>query len=266
MNQITPIYVCCHEDCPLPKNELLIPLQAGRANAAFPLNMAGDDSGDNISARNQNFCELTVLYWIWRNTRHECFGLCHYRRFLNLAGNETELDSFEEFTARSGHTPDNLNQLMNDYDLILPRAKTKSGGASLYQLYAAAHHIGDLDLALSIIRNVYPHMFQAAETALFNQPLAYYKNMMIARRNFADAYCRWLFDILHRLDCLIYPQLKSRTSYQKRVYGFLAERLFNVFLEDYRRRNTLRVKEVPLLVYAPPAQSENIVWQKVSNS
>ena len=45
MNPTIPIYVCCHQKCRLPDNELLVPIQAGRAAAGFRLDMAGDDSG-----------------------------------------------------------------------------------------------------------------------------------------------------------------------------------------------------------------------------
>ena len=263
MNPTIPIYVCCHQQCRLPDNELLVPIQAGRAAAGFRLDMAGDDSGENISLRNQNFCELSVLYWIWRNTEHDCFGLCHYRRFFNLVGDGTDLESLEDFTAQSGHTAENLQQLMESYDLIVPAAKSKENGSSLYKLYAAAHHLNDMNLALAIIRDVYPEMIPAAQNVIFKQTRAYYKNMMICRRDFADVYCRWLFDVLRRLDNLIYPQLDKRTPYQQRVYGFLGERLFNIFLEYYRRDHPLRIKEVPLLIYRQPTTEEIPLWQTV---
>lgn len=257
MDQFIPIYVCCHDTCQLPNNELLVPIQAGRKTAAYKLSMQGDDSGINLSNRNVNYCELSALYWIWHNTRHKCFGLCHYRRFFNLRDERQELDSFDNFTVLSGHSNIIINQLMKEYDLILPYPKTKNNGCCLYQLYSSAHEIDDLDLALKIIRDVYPEMWTATEEVIFHQPLAYYKNMMIAHRDFADAYCNWLFDVLSRLDSLIYSQLSQRNSYQQRVYGFLAERLFNVFLEYYRRRNSLRIKEVPLLFYPQtPANNE----------
>lgn len=256
-----PIYVCCHNECFLPENELLIPIQAGRRIAEHKLDMLGDDSGENISQRNANYCELTALYWIWRNTKHSCFGLCHYRRYFNLTDETSELSNFESFSVQSGHSHNNLNRLMQKYDLILPYAKTKNNGSSLYQLYASAHQINDMDLALLIIRDIYPEMISAAETAIFNQPRAFYKNMMIAHRDFADAYCRWLFDILKRLDCLIYPQLEKRTLYQQRAYGFLAERLLNIFLEYYRRHHPIRIKEVPLLLCTEPPSEKLTMGQ-----
>lgn len=29
--------------------------------------MIGDDTGDNISDKNREYCELTGIYWTWKN-------------------------------------------------------------------------------------------------------------------------------------------------------------------------------------------------------
>ena len=34
-------------------------------------------TGDHISSKNPNYCELTGLYWAWKNLDCEYIGLCH---------------------------------------------------------------------------------------------------------------------------------------------------------------------------------------------
>lgn len=52
-------------------------------------NTIGDDSGDNISRLNRNFCEMTVQYWAWKNFdavgNPDFIGFMQYRRQLILS-------------------------------------------------------------------------------------------------------------------------------------------------------------------------------------
>lgn len=79
-----------HKDVALRKNyEIplwITPMQAGRACTDTELGIATDNTGENISLKNPNYCELTVSYWTWKNNKNRYKGICHYRRIFALAG------------------------------------------------------------------------------------------------------------------------------------------------------------------------------------
>ena len=73
--------------------------------------------------------------------------------------------------------------------------------------------------------------------------------MFITHKEIFDQYMAWLFGILDKaeeiIDLSIYDNLPlNERNYQYRVYGFLAERLFNVWL---CKNSQLKCKEVMVL-------------------
>lgn len=61
-----------------------IPIQVGAALTDKRIAMVTDNQGENISEKNKKYCELTALYWIWKNDHAKYVGLSHYRRRFDI--------------------------------------------------------------------------------------------------------------------------------------------------------------------------------------
>ena len=79
------ILVCCHKNDIFKSSDVYLPIQVGRAISNTILNMQGDNEGLNISEKNDCYCELTGMYWAWKNLKGvDYIGLCHYRRYFDF--------------------------------------------------------------------------------------------------------------------------------------------------------------------------------------
>ena len=112
-------------------------------------------------------------------------------------------------------------------------------------MYKKGHIASDYDLILDIIKEKYPEMYNTAVN-VSNKHYMYAANMLICKKELFDKYANWLFDILFETEKRIQQDVLTRDDYQQRVYGFLSERLMNVFISYH---SELKVKEVPLLFY-----------------
>ena len=60
-----------------------------------------DDRFDNISRKNECYCELTGLYWLWKNCDDDIIGLVHYRRFFYKRWKKINEKSLGRYPAHS---------------------------------------------------------------------------------------------------------------------------------------------------------------------
>ena len=220
-----------------------MPLHVG-AEGKESLGYTPDNTGENISSKNPNYCELTGLYWAWKNMDYEYIGLCHYRRYF---GKSTHTKDIEKKKSAIFHRAD-YEKLLEKYDVILP-VKRNYYIETVRSQYEHAHFKKDLDEVQKIIAEKYPG-YADAFTAVMNRRTLHILNMFVMKKSYFDEYCAWLFDILFTLEKRI--DISSYDAYEKRIFGFLSERLFNVWLE----RQNLKKVEVPVMFL------ENIDWPK----
>lgn len=244
------IYCCYHQRAPRVHAEFLRPIQAGRAAASQRLAMPGDETGESISSRNRCWCELTALYWIRHNTADAIAGLVHYRRLLNLTGEREQVFVRDETDATAfGYREAQIRQLLQRAEIILPKREPlgrEPCGAprTLYTHYAHFHRKEDLEVTLQVLEELHPDQAATARRIVLETASGHWGNLFITSRPILEAYADWLFAILFAVERRIQPQVEQRDPYQQRVYGFLAERLFNVWLACHPE---LRILEVPMV-------------------
>lgn len=110
-------------------------------------------------------------------------------------------------------------------------------GKTIRQDYEINHNIRDYDECRKIIIKYFPKYKESFDRVSDSKDLYQY-NMFITKRAVFDSYCSWLFKILFELEKRI--DISNYDKYNSRVYGFLSERLFNVWL-DYNKQ--LKVKK-----------------------
>ena len=96
-----------------------------------------DDVGSSISIKNNTHCELTGLYWIWKNSEDDFAGVMHYRRFFT----SNSLSSNETFFLDEKQLQDKLK----GYDILVGERIYLSEN-SVYDDYAVYHYKKDIDM------------------------------------------------------------------------------------------------------------------------
>ncbi len=198
----------------------IAPIQVGASSCEERVAKLLDCEGDNISGKNVNYCELTALYWMWKNRLEDdaatsadaYYGLAHYRRMLDIT---------EE---------DERRLVKNDVDVVLPYPMP-------YEPNIEAHHeryLKDVDwnALLTVLEELQPEYAQKFPEILGQQYLYNY-NIVLARKEVLRDYCRWLFPILERVEELSEPKGWERAD---RYIGYMGETLSTLYFMVNRER------------------------------
>lgn len=227
------VLVACHEPYDTPEQPCYVPIQVGAALSGRVMDgMIQDHTGDNISEKNRSFCELTALYWAWKNLDSDTIGLVHYRRYF--AGKRWALGKRK----RIAHAED-FERLLARHPAILPPLRHYWIETN-YSQYVHAHHEQDLAVTRQIISELYPEYIPAYDKWMA-RTYGHHFNMFVMKRPWFDAYCQWLFSILFELEKRL--DISDYDAYNRRVFGFVGERLIDCWLET----NRLSYTEMPVV-------------------
>lgn len=221
------VYVATHKKYKELESDIYVPLQVGSA-INKDLGYQKDNTGDNISEKNKSFCELTGLYWIWKNVNVPITGLVHYRRYFykNMWSNKIKniLNSSD------------INKFLKQYDCIVTKKSKIPLFGTVEKYYIKKHHKQDYDALRSVIKLKYKDYYDSFEKV--SKSNYYYNlNMIICNKKMLDEYCKWLFGILFEVEKV--TDISNYSDYDKRLYGFLSEIMLRIWLE----KNKYKLKE-----------------------
>ncbi len=169
-----------------------------------------DCVGENISIKNRQYCELTALYWIWKNALEDYVGLSHYRRHFILPNGWQDI------------------VISNKIDVILPVPTYV--WPSIDENYKERHDPYDWNYLLEYLQKKSVEDYNIA-SKVFSQNLYVPCNMFIMRKEIVNELCTWMFPIL---DAIVEHGGEKADPYFNRYPGFISERLLTLFFSKYK--------------------------------
>lgn len=232
---IIKLYVVCHEKTEIPASPLLFPIQVGaECNDERFEGFLYDDSGENISKKNKSYCELTAQFWAWKNDTADYYGFFHYRRFLvpiKKGSKPYYLAAELNNSVLEKYNFSCIESLIEKNDIVCPLPEDMH--ISVREHYCTAeHHIKkDLLLLEDVVKELHPEYMPYLDE-YFSQTKMFFGNIYIMKRDIFFDYCSWLFPILEEFDHRV--DMSSYSVQSCRVDGYLAERLFGVYLFKHK--------------------------------
>lgn len=176
--------------------------------------------GDNIDKLNPWYCELTGMYYMWKHEKADIVGLEHYRRqFLGKDGILTE---------------DEIKNILKENDVIMYRFQ----GCNSMTHMTGANKASEFALALACLCNKYGRDMSDYFYKNFTGDHVYLGNMFICKKEIADKFFEFIFDLLKDFDEI--HQFKT-----PRIDGYICE----YFMEPWFRYNGYKIYDSERVVF-----------------
>ena len=244
--------------------KLFNPIHVGKSNSTVTLDIDSDiGEKGSISEKNTTYCELTALYFMWKNIDKDYYGLMHYRRYFSIKNNFLSkrkifflinkiclkkdiffdictINDTKNIISDLTEFRNNIINYLDEKTVILPK-KTLLANTNVKEQYSSIHNIKDYIKIENLIIKKNSSMRASVERIAQSRSL-YTFNMFIMHQNLFSEYMEWLFDILFEFEK---DYVFSDDSYNNRVFGFLSERMLNIFLDFHRK--DIKIKELNIM-------------------
>ena len=236
------VIVATHKKYQMPEENMYLPVFVGAEGKEENITKGyqRDDKGENISGKNPYYCELTGLYWAWKNLDADYIGLVHYRRYFTM---EKHLPKDEENRFEVVLKEKETKKLLEEADILLPK-KRHYYIENLYAHYIHTMYGETLEKTRNIIENKYPEYLPEFDK-LKKRTSAHMFNMFIMKREYLDKYCTFLFSVLDDLEKRV--DITKYDSFHARFFGRISELLLDIWLET----NHLNYKEIKVMDMQP---------------
>ena len=224
-------FVAVHKQAPLYGDESYQFIHVGAERNPVIIDGAVKDNEfeDNISAKNDIYCELTGYYHIWKHVKDvDIVGFCHYRRFFAHK-------RFSYHPNKNILSSSDIQSLLKDHDIILATPSSKRGARhGCFRTQGEIEEFFPYRIMMPVIKELYPDYAEEFNQEFFINEMSFC-NMLICRKELFDNYCRFLFDILFKVEENL--KMKNIGGVAPREMGFFSEWLLNVWV----RKNRLKI-------------------------
>lgn len=232
------IVVATHKKYQMPKDDMYIPLHVGREGKNY-IGYTGDHTGDNISSSNLRLCELTGMYWAWKNLQADYIGLVHYRRYFTLAGKMKRLFYRNKFQLIASKK--DMEKILSQTDVIVPnKRKYYIETMESHFLHLPYTYEKDYRVFSDVIQELSPE-YMGSFKKVMNGTSAHMFNMFVMKRDLFNQYCKWLFPIILEVDQRI--NVTGYDRMQARAVAYYGEFMLDVWMN----KNRISYKEVPVV-------------------
>ena len=240
--------------------------------------MLGDDTGDNISEKRDSFCELTVMYWAWKNVKADYYGLCHYRRYLSFSDKSYDVSNDEKQNINV-YMMDEVairNYVLNDVQVIKTSLKNKDGilidpkdvkkiptpkgyANSILEHWNNWQNVLIKEDTLPLLKSIvhkYAPQWDNYLLEYLNNSKYYGFNCFILKNNIFDELCNFVFPILFELEDKI--EKKYYSENMLRIPGFMGEILVGCFLYVYEKYKNCLFEHKQLVYFCDTSRHKDL--------